>query len=117
MPGSQDLSLTPVAGIGAAAPAHPVAAESPLPQLPTREAQSPKQDAAASTGGNLSPAVAQFVINPDTHDVVIRVTDPGSGQVLMEYPSQQVEAIAKYMKQYADTAARHRASRSASSVN
>lgn len=64
--------------------------------------------AAAVTGGSLPASYAQFVVNQDTHDVVIRIRDSATDRVIEEYPSAQVEELAKYMKAYADTLARHR---------
>jgi acyl-CoA reductase-like NAD-dependent aldehyde dehydrogenase len=111
MSGSQDLSITPVAAAGEATPVQPVASNRQVQPAASQAPAQPRHDvAAAATGGNLSPATAQFVINPDTHDVVIRVTDPASGQVISEYPSSQIEAMRKYMDAYARTAARQRAS-------
>jgi uncharacterized FlaG/YvyC family protein len=59
--------------------------------------------------GQLSPAYAQLVINPDTHDVVIRVRDSATDEILREYPSKEVEHMAKYLKDYVDAATRRRA--------
>ena len=67
------------------------------------------QRAAAATGGNLRAAYAQFAVNPDTHDVVIRVRDSATDEVLREYPSKEVEALDSYLKQYAEMLARGRA--------
>jgi hypothetical protein len=119
MSDSQDFSITPVGAVGNAAPVQPVAADRPAVHAVTHDAAPTPQrhEAAAATSGNLQPAVAQFIINPDTHDVVIRVKDPNSGQVLSEYPSQEVEAMEKYMRQYADTAARLRVSRNTEAAN
>ena len=37
---------------------------------------------AAVTGGSLSAAYAEFVVNPDTHDVVIRIRELGTDRVI-----------------------------------
>jgi uncharacterized FlaG/YvyC family protein len=66
-------------------------------------------DAAAVTGGQLSAAYAQLYVNPDTHDVVIRIRDSATDEVIREYPSSEIEHMAEFLKQYADTLARRRA--------
>jgi flagellar protein FliS len=66
-------------------------------------------DPAAVTTGQLTAAYAQLVINPDTHDVVIRVRDSATDAIIREYPSREVEHMAKFLKDYVDTAARRRA--------
>ena len=66
------------------------------------------QHAAVATGGNLRAAYAQFAVNPDTHDVVIRVRDSATDEVLREYPSKEVEALASYLNRYAEMLVRRR---------
>jgi hypothetical protein len=68
-------------------------------------------DPAAVTSGQLNAAYAQLVINPDTHDVVIRVRDSATDDIIREYPSKEVEHMAKYLKDYVDTARRRAAAR------
>ena len=41
--------------------------------------------------------------------MVVRVRDSETDQVLTETPSPEVERMAKYLKDYANTLARHRA--------
>ena len=99
--------VPPVGGSPAVGPVRPEAAPV-VPQLPGNTA-APKPDVAAVTGGNLANQYAQLVINPDTHDVVIRVRDAKTDEVLSEYPSSEIEHLAMYLKQYAETLARRRA--------
>ena len=78
------------------------------------ESASSKHDVAALTGGNLAGQYAQLVINPETHDVVIRVRDAKTDEVLSEYPSSEIEHLAMFLKQYAQTLARRRAAQRSS---
>jgi hypothetical protein len=64
---------------------------------------------AAATGGGLPAAYAQFVVNPDTNEVVMRIMDSATDAVLNEYPSKEVQAMSKHLRDYATTLARHRA--------
>jgi uncharacterized FlaG/YvyC family protein len=63
----------------------------------------------AATGGNLRPAYAQFATIPDTHDVVIRIRDATTDEVISETPSREVQAVTKYLADYAAAMARHQA--------
>jgi len=65
--------------------------------------------AAATTGGGLRPAYAQYDVNPDTHDIVLRIRDATTDQVLSETPSKEIQAMSKYLNDYAATLSRHRA--------
>jgi uncharacterized FlaG/YvyC family protein len=64
---------------------------------------------AASTGGSIRAAYAQFVIDQDTQDVVVRIHDAETHQVISETPSKEIQAMHAYMKNYTDTLSRHRA--------
>ncbi len=110
MSDSNALPVGPVQPVGDVPVAQPVGPEKrPVAAIEPRPAPQPRRpDVAAATTGNLAAAYAQFIINPDTHDVVIRVKDAVTGEVISEYPSRQIEELAKYMKQYADTLARLR---------
>jgi hypothetical protein len=111
MSDSQEPRIGPVPSVGGAVAVQPVRVE-PTIGASGGGSRAPRgHDVAATTGGNLRPAAAQFFVNPDTNDVVIRIKDPTTDQVISEYPSAEVEAMQKYMKQYADTLARHRAAR------
>ena len=109
MSDSLDHSVKPVAPVAGSQSVQPVRPEPPQPIIARSATPDRKPDVAASTSGSLPPAYSQFVVNQDTHDVVIRIRDAATDQVLAEYPSQQVEEIAAYMKTYAETLARHRA--------
>jgi hypothetical protein len=77
------------------------------PELPTPAHHDPK---AAVTDGSLRPAYAQFVVDPDTHITVIRIHDAGTGQVISETPSPEVQQMTETLQKYADAQAHHQAS-------
>jgi hypothetical protein len=105
----QTPPVGPVPPVGGTPRVDPVRREA-QPNVPSGgEGAAGKQNVAAITGGSLAGQYAQLVINPDTHDVVIRVRDAQTDRVLREYPSQEIEHLAMYMKQYAATLARRRA--------
>jgi|ERR1051326_1739518 hypothetical protein len=101
-----DLPTTPVgpvSPVGGVAPARPVARDAPTAGATSR------RDVAAVTGGSLKAAYAQIVINPDTHDVVIRVRDAVTHDVISEYPSSEIEHMARELKDYVDAIQRRHA--------
>jgi hypothetical protein len=108
MSDSRDLQITPTPAVVGASGVRPVRSEGAVTTPGTARADVGAHGAAASTGGNLRAAYAQFVVNPDTNDVVIRVRDSATDEVLSEFPSEQIQAMSKYLKEYADTLARHR---------
>ena len=110
MSDSQDPRISPVPSIGGAVAVQPVRPQPAVAPTPGGHSAYHAQDVAAATGGNLRAATAQFYVNPDTRDVIIRIKDPSTDRVISEYPSAEVEAMEKYMRQYADTLARHRTS-------
>jgi hypothetical protein len=63
---------------------------------------------AATTGGNLTAAYAQFAVSQDTHDIVIRIRDAATDRVISETPSPEIQKLTKYLNDYA-AAGRHRA--------
>jgi hypothetical protein len=97
--------IEPVQPVGGVAPARPIAREAPESGAASR------RDIAAVTGGSLKSSYAQLVINPDTHDVVVRVLDSATHAVIREYPSSEVEHMAKYLKDYVDALERRRTAR------
>jgi hypothetical protein len=105
-----DLQIQPTPTVTRTPAALPVRREAPVdtPKQP-RPQTSAHPDAAATTEGNLRGAYAQFFVNPDTHDIVIRVRDSATDEVLSEFPSEQVEAIDKYIREYVQALARRRA--------
>lgn len=89
----------PVAGVG---PEQPAA----LPPAPAKPASG--LPPAATTSGQMRAAYAQFVIHPDTHDVIVRIRDAMTDEVLNEIPAPQVEEMSKFLRDYADALARRR---------
>jgi len=63
----------------------------------------------ATTGGSLRPAYAQFVVDPTTHDTVLRIRDANTDAVISESPSPEIQAMTRALKAYADTLARRQA--------
>ncbi len=109
MSDSSDLHITRVPPVGDAAPVQPVRGERLVGTYVDRTAAPHQHDVAAVTDGNLSSAYAQFVVNQDTHDVVIRIRESASDRIIAEYPSRELEEIATSMKHYAETLARRKA--------
>jgi len=97
--------IEPVPPVGSSPRALPVRhpAEPPvsLPQPAHAE------DIPAATSG----AYAQFVVNPDTHDVVIRIRDSATDGIIREYPSSEIELMNKHLIEYSATLARRRAAK------
>jgi hypothetical protein len=62
----------------------------------------------ASTGGGLRAAYAQFVVDPDTHDVVVRVRDTATDALIDETPSKEIQQMHKFLRDYAETMARRK---------
>jgi FlaG protein len=99
-----DSSVGPVSPINGARPVQPVREdEAPATAKPVA------LGVGATTGGSLPPAYAEFVVSSETQDIVLQVRDPRTNEIVTEYPSRQVEAMAAYMKQYAATLARRQA--------
>jgi hypothetical protein len=106
---SRELQIQPTPVVVAVPGARPVRREGGVGTPDEARLDFGAKGAAAATGGNLRAAYAQFVVNPDTHDVVIRVRDSATNEVLREYPSEQVEALSRYLNEYAETLVRRRA--------
>jgi hypothetical protein len=109
MSDSRNPAVSPAPPVGNAAPVQPVRGQQPVGLAAERSIAPRGHEVAAVTGGSLSPAYAQFMVDQDTHDVVIRIHDAATNQVIAQYPSAQIEAMAADMQKYADTIARHRA--------
>ena len=108
----RDLRIEPTPVVTSPAPVKAVRPETPAVVTGTAERQpvrDPHTAAAATTGGSLRAAYAQYDVNPDTHDVVIRVRDAATDRVLSETPSKEIQAMSKYLNDYAATLSRHRA--------
>jgi hypothetical protein len=108
MTDSRELQIQPTPGVVGASRVLPVRSDKAVgtPGKPPVDAGA--QDAAATTGGNLRAAYAQFVFDVDTHDVVLRVRDSATDEVLSEFPSAQIQAMSKSLRDYAETLARQR---------
>ncbi len=106
----RDLRIEPTPPVTSAAAVQPVQHEvqaaDPVEHKPARD---PHTAAAATTGGNLRAAYAQYDVNPETNDVVLRIYDASTDQVISETPSKEVQAMSKYLNDYAATLSRHRA--------
>src|SRR5690348_7904340 len=101
--------------LNAIGPVSPVAKTARVRPVSASPAGSPEAVAlrhssgvAATTGGSLPAATAQLVVNPDSHDVAIRISDTGSNQVISELTTPEVQAMANDMQRYASAAARRR---------
>ncbi len=106
----KDLRVEPTPAVSSPAPVQPVHHEAHVAApVEHKAARDPHTAAAATTGGNLRAAYAQYDVNPDTHDVVLRIRDASTDQVLSETPSKEVQAMSKYLNDYAATLSRHRA--------
>ena len=60
---------------------------------------------AAATGGSLRPAYSEVDVDPDTQEMVVRVRDAATDEVLSELPAKEIQAMNKHLKDYADAAA------------
>ena len=107
---SHTQPVGPVPSVAAASAVDPVRPETrPAAPHDGQPVAAVKHNVAAITEGSLSGQYAQMVVNPDTHDVVIRVRDAQTNQVICEYPSTELEHMAVYLKQYAEMLARRHA--------
>jgi hypothetical protein len=114
----KDLRIEPIPAVTSPAPVQPVQHESHVASpAEHKAARDPHTAAAATTGGNLRAAYAQYDVNPDTHDVVLRIRDASTDQVISETPSKEVQAMSKYLNDYAATLSRHRAALKNPSAN
>jgi hypothetical protein len=113
-----DLRIEPTPAVTSVAPVQPVHHEArAVESVDRKPAHDPHAAAAATTGGNLRAAYAQYDVNPDTNDVVLRIRDASTDQVLSETPSKEVQAMSKYLNDYAATLSRHRAALKSPSGN
>jgi hypothetical protein len=114
----KDLRIEPTPAVTSPAPVQPVQHEAYVAGAAEHKpARDPHPAAAATTGGTLRAAYAQYDVNPDTNDVVLRIRDATTDQVLSETPSKEVQAMSKYLNDYAATLSRHRAALKNPSVN
>jgi hypothetical protein len=103
------LHVEPTPPVGGAAPVLPVRPEHSAAAPADGRPEPDRNAVAAITGGNLRATYALFIVDPDTENVVIRIKDATTDQVLSELPSREVQAMTRYLKSYAETLARHRA--------
>ena len=113
----RDLRVEPTPAVRAPAPVQPVRQEAHVVAPADRKRAPEPNTPGAITGGTLRAAYAQIAVNPDTHDVIIRIRDSATDQVISETPSKEVEAMTKYLTDYAATMGRHRTALTTSSAN
>ena len=101
-----DSSVGPVLPVNGTRPVQPVRTE---PDQPAGAKAALGHGVGAATGGSLPPAYSEFVVDADTHDIVLQVKDAATNQILSQYPSREVEAVAAFMNRYAATLARRKA--------
>lgn len=110
MSNGKDLRIEPTPAVTSPAPVQPVQHEAHAADAAEHKpVRDPHTVAAATIGGNLRAAYAQYDVNPDTHDVILRIRDATTDQVISETPSKEVQAMSKYLNDYAATLSRHRA--------
>jgi FlaG protein len=100
--------IEPTPPVRGAEPVRPVRPAERPAGTPDQGSVPDRHSVAATTGGNLRGAYAQYVVNPDTQDVVVRIRDAATDQVLSELPSKEVQAMTAYLKNYVETLARHK---------
>lgn len=82
--------------------------------VPVSDSQSsvPAQsdDPVAATTGQLRAAYTQYVVDPETHEVSVRIRDAASDAVIRQVPAAEVVAVNKVLREYAQMLAlRHAA--------
>lgn len=103
MSDSREIHIQPTPAVGATAPVQAVRHQSHVVVPGEYKHADEQKTTAATTGGHLRPAYAQVAVNPDTHDVIIRIRDMATDQVISETPSPEVQAMTKYLSDYAAT--------------
>ena len=73
------------------------------------DANQPESTPAAATGGSLRAAYAQFVVDVSTREVIVRIRDASTDEVISELPSKDVQAMTRHLREYTEALARHRA--------
>jgi hypothetical protein len=102
-----------VAPVGAIAPTHP--AQGVRVPHPSGAPVEPRHDpAVVSTVAPLGASYAQFVVDPASQDVVLKIRDAATDRVLTELPSPAIQAADKSLREYAKLLERrHAANQSA----
>jgi hypothetical protein len=113
----RDLRVEPTPAVSAPAPVQVVRHAAPVAARIDQKRAPEPATAAATTGGSLRAAYAQYAVNPDTHDVIIRIRDSATDQVISETPSVEVEAMTKYLSDYAANMGRRRAATTSGQLN
>jgi hypothetical protein len=105
-----DIRIEPPTPVSGAAAVHAVRPPDRSPGAPGNQqpVHALSSTVAASTSGGLHAAYAQFVVDPDTHDVVVRVRDTVTDALIVETPSKEIQQMHKFLKDYAQTMARRR---------
>jgi len=67
---------------------------------------STRPERAVSTDGVLKRAYAAFVVDPDTSRVQVRIIDAATKRVLRAVPPDDVEQLARTLREYSDPPAR-----------
>lgn len=116
MSDTQQLRIEPTAPVGGVRPVQPAGVERATPDVrpEVRAVDSTRSAAAIATTGDLPAAYAQFVVDPDTQEVVVKIKDVATDRVVTELPSPAVQAMDKSLREYAEFLARHRAMAEAS---
>jgi len=109
MSDSNDIRIEPVAAPRVADPVQQTAHARPAVSHGEPKPAASDADVAASTTGNLQNAYAQYLVDPDTNDVVVRIRDASTDRILNELPSREVRAMTRHMKEYAAMLARRAA--------
>ncbi len=99
----------PAAAVGKP-PGQPRPAVAPAASVP---APSPRQagPTAARAEGGLRPSYAQFVVDPSTDRVLVRIVDATTGVVIREIPPEEMRRVAESLREYAQVLARQRGAR------
>jgi FlaG protein len=112
MPDSHASRVHPVTSVRGPLP---VSGDQPAAaRIPARDpGAGARGDVAATTGGQLHGAYAQFLVDPDTQDVVVKIRDASTDEILSEIPSTEIQALNKHLKEYTELLARRRAAQQA----
>jgi FlaG protein len=105
----RDPLIAPTSPVSRPAPVQPVHRDLPTSAPADQTRAATPTAVVAVTGGSLRPAYAQFVVDPNTHDTVLRIRDATTNAVISESPSAEIQAMSRALKAYADTLARHQA--------
>jgi hypothetical protein len=104
-----DIRIEPPTPVSGAAAVHAVRPPDRSAGAPGNQRPAPAlSTVVASTGGGLRAAYTQFVVDPDTHDVVVRVRDTATDALIDETPSKEIQQMHKFLKDYAQTMARRK---------